>query len=148
MGVANNVLIAIAISFGLVGLASWCHFATLHKVASQISGRDLSAALRLLGIVYAAILAHLSTAAIYAAAFWLGAEHLNLGSFATDQAMTAMDYFYFSLVTMTTLGLGDIFPTGHMRFIAGVEALNGFLLISCSASFVFLQMKESAVQRS
>jgi hypothetical protein len=38
----------------------------------------------------------------------------------------------------TSLGLGDIYPTGHLRFLAGIEALNGFLLISCSASTIFL----------
>ncbi|MEQ8900570.1 MAG: ion channel [Roseovarius sp.] len=49
-----------------------------------------------------------------------------------------MDFFYFSLVNYSSLGLGDIYPTGHLRFLAGVEALNGFLLISCSASTIFL----------
>ena len=41
-----------------------------------------------------------------------------------------MDIFYFSLVNYTSLGLGDIYPTGHSRFLAGLESLNGFLLIS------------------
>jgi len=51
-----------------------------------------------------------------------------------------MDVFYFSLVTYTSLGLGDIVPMGHLRLIAGIEALNGFLLISCSAAMLFLFM--------
>ena len=51
-----------------------------------------------------------------------------------------MDVFYFSLVSYTSLGLGDIVPTGHLRLVAGVEALNGFLLISCSAAYLFLFM--------
>jgi len=46
--------------------------------------------------------------------------------------------FYFSVVNYSSLGLGDIYPTGHLRFPAGIEALNGFLLISCSASTIFL----------
>lgn len=45
--------------------------------------------------------------------------------------MTAVDTLHFSLVNYTSLGLGDIYPTGHLRFLAGVEPLNGFLLISC-----------------
>jgi len=51
-----------------------------------------------------------------------------------------MDTIYFSLVNYTSLGLGDIYPTGHLRFLAGIASLNGFLLIGCSASFLFLYM--------
>jgi hypothetical protein len=58
-----------------------------------------------------------------------------------------MDVFYFSLVSYTSLGLGDIVPTGHLRFVAGVEALNGFLLISCSAAMLFLFMTEQSEER-
>lgn len=47
-----------------------------------------------------------------------------------------MDVFGLSLVNVATLGLGDLTPTGHLRFVAALEALNGFLLITCSASFV------------
>lgn len=59
-----------------------------------------------------------------------------------------MDYLYFSLVDYNTLGLGGIYPTGHLRFPAGVEAVNGFLLISCSATFIhrLLTVKELVAQ--
>ena len=60
--------------------------------------------------------------------------------FAELKPLRAMDVFYFSLVSYTSLGLGDIVPTGHLRLVAGVEALNGFLLISCSAAYLFLFM--------
>jgi hypothetical protein len=57
--------------------------------------------------------------------------------------MTAVDTLYFSLVNYTSLGLGDIYPTGHLRFLAGVESLNGFLHISCSAALIYLLMTGS-----
>jgi hypothetical protein len=44
-------------------------------------------------------------------------------------------------VCYTTLGLGDVVPTGAVRFLAGVEALSGFVLITWSASFTFLEME-------
>ena len=85
--------------------------------------------------------AHLSATVLYALAYSLG-RILNIGDLSGDVPMTAMDIFYFSLVTYTSLGLGDIVPTGHLRLIAGIEALNGFLLISCSAAMLFLFMSE------
>lgn len=48
-----------------------------------------------------------------------------------------MDIYYFPLVNYTALGLGDIYPSGHLRFLAGIESLGGLLLLSCSVSYLF-----------
>jgi len=52
-----------------------------------------------------------------------------------------VDYVYFSAVIYTTLGLGDLVPSGSIRFLVGTEALVGFTLISWSAAFTFLEME-------
>jgi hypothetical protein len=59
-----------------------------------------------------------------------GAEHSNL-----------LDYVYFAAVIFTTLGLGDLVPSGTIRFMVGTEALAGFTLISWSAAFTYLEME-------
>ncbi|MFN0301631.1 MAG: ion channel [Burkholderiales bacterium] len=51
------------------------------------------------------------------------------------------DLVYFSAVVYTTLGLGDLVPRGAIRFMTGMEALTGFVLITWSASFTFLEMQ-------
>jgi potassium channel LctB len=94
-----------------------------------------------LGIALLVLFSHLTVAAFFAAGFWIG-EELGLGGFRQADAMTAMDYFYFSLINVTTLGLADIFPTDHLRVLAGVEALTGFALISCSAQLFWSMMKK------
>ncbi|MFL6662236.1 MAG: potassium channel family protein, partial [Rhizobacter sp.] len=48
---------------------------------------------------------------------------------------------YFSAETYTSLGFGDITPVGPIRLLAGVEALNGLLLIGWSASFAYIAME-------
>ncbi len=48
---------------------------------------------------------------------------------------------YFSAEAYTSLGLGDVTPYGSARLLAGVEALNGLLLIAWSASFLYLEME-------
>lgn len=87
------------------------------------------------------LVSHLLVAAWYGGGFWIGHE-LDLGNFDKAPTMGWMEYFYFSLINMTTLGLGDIYPTRHLRVIAGVEALTGFLLISCSAQLFWSMMKK------
>ena len=47
-----------------------------------------------------------------------------------------------NLVSYTSLGLGDVWPTGVLRLITGLEALNGLILIAWSASFTYLSMEK------
>lgn len=49
-----------------------------------------------------------------------------------------LDAFYFTAVTLTTLGYGDITPTTEIgRILVGLEALLGFVLFATLASTVF-----------
>lgn len=52
-----------------------------------------------------------------------------------------MNCLYFSAETYTTLGFGDLTPAGPVRLLAGVEALNGLLLIGWSASYTYIAME-------
>ena len=53
-----------------------------------------------------------------------------------------LDYLYFSTVSYTSLGLGDLYPVGPVRLLTGIESLNGLLLIAWSASFTYLVMEK------
>ena len=44
---------------------------------------------------------------------------------------------YFSLVTFTTLGYGDITLDAPWRILTGIEALNGVLLLGWSTALTF-----------
>ena len=141
------MILAIVISAVTFVLSGALHYAIVSGAfrhlgaASYHRGRKLVTALCVSGI------AHLAAASLYALAYGLG-RALEIGDLSGDTPTTAMDVFYFSLVSYTSLGLGDIVPTGHLRFVAGVEALNGFLLISCSAAMLFLFMTEQSEKSS
>ena len=94
---------------------------------------------RLLIALVVIMVTHILEVLLYAVGYGIG-QALNVGGFSPGPRLSAMEVAYFSLVTYTSLGLGDIFPHGHLRLMAGVEALNGFLLISCSASLLFILM--------
>ena len=50
------------------------------------------------------------------------------------------DHVFLAYAAFTTLGLGDILPTGPLRLLAGIEALTGFALITWAASYLYLEM--------
>lgn len=49
---------------------------------------------------------------------------------------------YFSMVTFTTLGYGEITLASDNRILAGLEAMNGIILIGWSTAFMFAVFAE------
>lgn len=95
---------------------------------------------RMLVIVFTALVAHLFEVGLYAVVFAVGEIGFALSSFGGARVSHPLDYLHFSLVSYTSLGLGDIVPTGYLSFLAGIEALNGLLLIAWSGSFIYIAM--------
>jgi len=81
------------------------------------------------------LMLHLSEALVWAVAFFLLPE--------TPQLKTFEEAVYFSLVTFTTLGYGDITLGEQWRILSGAEAVNGILLAGWSTALLF-----TVVQRS
>ncbi|MEJ0062538.1 MAG: potassium channel family protein [Alphaproteobacteria bacterium] len=54
---------------------------------------------------------------------------------------------YFSAVSYTSLGYGEIIPRGAIRNIAVSEALIGLLMIAWSASFTYIKMEQTWNER-
>ena len=52
-----------------------------------------------------------------------------------------MDCVYFSFTVFSTVGFGDIEPTGNLRYLTGIESLTGLVLITWSASFLYIEMQ-------
>ncbi|WP_280546472.1 MULTISPECIES: potassium channel family protein [unclassified Halomonas] len=78
---------------------------------------------------------------IFATAMALLSAHPLAGEVVGRETMDFLDYVYFSAITYTTLGYGDLVATGPIRFVTGTEALTGFMLITWSASLTFLEMQ-------
>ncbi|MET4693810.1 potassium channel family protein [Endozoicomonas lisbonensis] len=48
------------------------------------------------------------------------------------------DAIYFSMVTFTTLGYGDIVLTGDTRLLTGIQSINGIILSGWSTAMLFM----------
>jgi Ion channel len=97
---------------------------------------------RIIIVIGVVLAAHILEAGLYAAAYYVLHTQFGMGGLGGHLEGDLLDYFYFSMATYTTLGIGDLHPTGVMRLIAGVESLNGLVLIGWSASFTYLTMEE------
>ncbi|MGD8341688.1 MAG: potassium channel family protein [Gammaproteobacteria bacterium] len=85
----------------------------------------------------------------HAAEIWLfGLAYMTLlrwdmfGSIdGTVEILNLIDHVYYSAMVYTTVGFGDLVPHGPIRFMTGMEALTGLVMITWSASFTFLEMQ-------
>lgn len=85
---------------------------------------------------------HTTCVWLYGLCYYVMVEYLKLGDLAGDEFKEFIHYVYFSAETYSSLGIGDFYPVGNLRFIAGVEVLNGLVLIGWSVSFTYLAMEK------
>ena len=97
----------------------------------------VAVAIGVLGI----LVAHLLEIAVFAAGIYLLDSSPGHGELVGARSAIGEDCIYYSMVTYTSLGFGDLTPTGALRFLTGVETLTGLVLIAWTASFMFLQMQ-------
>jgi hypothetical protein len=138
-----DILQALLAALALVGAAVIIHYESLRAIS--ISTVNLTIPHRPLSLVVIAgvLSAHVIEICVFAAGFFIMHAHLGLGSMKGEFDGSTLDYFYFSATTYSTLGVGDLFPTGPIRLVAGIEALTGLVLIGWSASFTYLSMERS-----
>ncbi|MEQ9662906.1 MAG: ion channel [Parasphingopyxis sp.] len=130
------MIVSVLLTFALFLVVASFHLILADKCYRRCVHLEARPPIVMLQLLTGLFLLHLCAAAIFAVGFAIG-EAAGIGGFSKEPTISGMDLFYFSLINITTLGLGDIYPTGHLRFMAGIESLTGFLLISISASFAF-----------
>lgn len=131
------------IVIALVVITVIIHYEALRLLSGHLDALQLPFRVRtrMVLVMLAIFCTHIIEVLIFAAGYFFAAHGLGLGTLAGEAEASFRDFVYYSLVSYTSLGLGDIFPTGGLRLITGIEALVGLLMITWSASFTFLYMQ-------
>ena len=137
-----EVIIQLMIALVAIGLATTSHFLSLRALKNYVVRSDLSAYLKLIAVVYGITFSQLIAAFWFAVGFLLSIE-IGLGDLQGSSSLYFIEIYYFSLINLTSLGLAQLEPIGHLNFLSGLEAMTGFLLVSCSASLIFKTMNQS-----
>lgn len=119
-------------AMGMTALMRW-----LSRLVSRIGKRFWFTTWMLVRTAGLIILLHLVEIAIWA--FF----------YAWDHGMPDLpSAFYFSAVTYTTTGYGDLVLPNEWRLVGGVEALTGILMCGWSAAFFFAVVSRMNQPRS
>ena len=127
--------LAYGIAAVLTGLCVVIHYAAMRRLyrSPHLDGRPVG----VLYFVAAMLVVHVVEIWIFGMAYYL----MSGTVFGSVSEASFVGCIYFSASAYTTLGLGDLFPTGPLRAITGTEGLAGLVLIAWTASFTFLHME-------
>ncbi len=125
----------------VVTLAVTIHYEFLGILTRILRNTSGPHRLRIVAGVLGAMLAHTLEIWVFALAYYWINSSGRLGALAGNFSGSLLDCAYFSFTVFTTLGFGDIRPTGPVRFLAGLESLTGLLLIAWTASFLYYEIK-------
>ncbi len=144
----HEFLISASIGGALIVLTCLIVYEVLRVVWGILPRLTIPHRMRILVVISAVFIVHIVNIWIYATAYYLLINHFGFGSLSHSVSLanavhpTFWDVLYFSSVTYSTVGFGDLLPTGGLRLIAGAEGINGIIVIGWTVSFTYLAMEK------
>jgi hypothetical protein len=136
---------AFIINSALVAMAVMIHYEMLYQLSRLMPRLHMKHRHRMVVGIFGSLLAHIAEIWMFAFGYYFLIRFTSLGTlvaFDTGEAIyDLMDCIYYSFITYTTLGFGDLIPTGTLRFLTGLESLTGLVLITWTASFMYFEMR-------
>jgi hypothetical protein len=132
------VLTTLAVVSVIIGL----HYEVLRNCIRLLPAIAHRRRRRVVFLILVIMITHVAEIWIFGLAYYLLMQFDGFGVVSGAAAIQdVFDYVYFSAMVYTTVGFGDLFPDGPIRFMTGVEAVTGLVMITWSASFTFLEMQ-------
>ena len=123
------VLIALTIFIHGVGTTSWLRVLIHRQEGASEQFRPKKTISVLISTAIVLITLHLIEIFVWALAYLFVISDSNIQDLESA--------FYFSTITFTTLGYGDITLSSDWRVLSGLEAIDGILVIGWTTAFLF-----------
>jgi hypothetical protein len=134
------VLTIFAVNLTVIAAAVMIHYEFMYRFTLLMPKLKIRHRFRIVLGVFGALVAHAMEVWIFALSFYWMHKTDGWGELQGNFEGALLDCVYFSFTTYTTLGFGDIQPHGDLRYLTGLESLTGLLLITWTASFLYLEM--------
>ena len=133
-------LVILAISGMIVATCVMLHYEALRFLSSSL-GAHVHKRMGVLLIMIGLLIAHFLEIWVFAIAYMFVEHRMGFGHIKGMANGGIFDYFYYSSISFTTVGFGDLVPVGAIRMLTAAEGLAGLALITWSASFTFIAMQ-------
>ncbi|HEX4269448.1 MAG TPA: potassium channel family protein [Steroidobacteraceae bacterium] len=138
---------AVGLALVLVAATTGFHYEAVRALLHRFQGRQMSRP-RLVRLLVTLVMIHGAEVGLYAGAYAFSADVLGMGGLTGEGTPGIIDFSYFAAETYSTLGYGDLVPTGGLRVMATVEALNGVLLLTLSGAFLSGILRDSYLRET
>tara|TARA_Y100001960_G_scaffold324529_1_gene405109 strand:- start:823 stop:1311 length:489 start_codon:yes stop_codon:yes gene_type:complete len=140
---AYVLVISVLISFALTIF----HYEVLGWLTTVIAKIKNVRKIHVLIAMLALTATHMISIGIYAIIYYVMINILEVGGILNTvhthfDTTSFRDLIYYSITVYTSLGFGDLVPTGGLRVISGLETLNGLILVAWTASYSYLVMSK------
>lgn len=135
-------LLPVVVSIVCVLVCVLLHYEALLALAKFLKSTSINRRPRVLILIFGILTAHIVEIGVFGLGYYFLSDEAKFGYLVGPMENGLFDYLYFSATVFTTLGFGDLAPVGSVRFMAGLEALMGFVMVTWSASFTFLEMEK------
>ncbi len=133
---------AVGITLLVVSLTVGLHYEVLQRLSRRAnSWYAIQPRLRILVLIVSILILHVVEIWLFGVGLYSINFYPNLGSVTGAESFNLLEAVYLSATTYSTVGYGDLIPHGPIRFLLGMEALVGLVMITWSASFTYLEMQ-------
>lgn len=138
----NFILVLIVITV-VVAVTVLIHYQALFHITLWLQRSGISHRFRIVFGLVGALLAHVLEVCVFAVVYYLFIHQWGWGQLEGNFDGSFLNCAYYSFAVYTTVGFGDIYPIGDVRMLTGIEALTGLVLITWTASFLYLEMQNN-----
>ncbi|MDP1862637.1 MAG: ion channel [Thiobacillus sp.] len=125
----------------LIAFVTVTHYEVLRTLNTCLPSLAIPSRTKLLVVIFSAIVAHGIEIGVYGISIFALVKYMAVGTLSGPAGFSLINCLYFSAETYTSLGFGDLTPVGPIRLLAGVEALNGLVMIGWTASYAYIAME-------
>jgi len=129
LSLIGAALVAMTVVIHAAGSTSWVKFLASRYLTEDGSWGNRRATVAIISTVIVLISLHAIQITVWAAAYRALVPEGELATF--EEAL------YFSFVTFSTLGYGDVTLSEGWRLLSGIQALNGIMLVGWTTALLF-----------
>lgn len=135
------MLIVSLVCLSLLVSTTLLHYEALRLLTALLPRLGVPPRTKLIIVMFTAFLAHGAEIVLYGLSVFAFIHFADVGTLSGPGGSSLANCMYLSAETYSSLGFGDVVPLGPIRLVAGVEVLNGLLLIGWTASYAYIAME-------
>jgi hypothetical protein len=132
-----SFLVTSLICLVLIIISTMIFYEILARVWIYLPRLEGRPELQIILSIVAAFIGHTVIIWMFGITYYLLAHYGGFGALEGSHQQHFMDYIYFSGVAYSSLGLGDIYPTGDLRLMIAVEAILGLVMIGWTITITY-----------